>query len=120
MPMSLSDKRFLLLGVGVVAALMVIALVNLYQAKIAGPHISTLSYSEFLDDVERGQVGSVTMSGHSIVGAFTNRSAFRTFAPDDPELVRILRAKAVALSVVAAPEARSSWLTPLSNLLPMI
>ena len=118
--MSSGDRRFLIFGICVVAALVLLALVNLYQARHAGPQVTALSYSEFLDDVERGQIGSVTMAGHSIGGAFASHGLFRTYAPDDPELVKVLRAKGVAITAIAPPEGGSVWISALINVLPMI
>jgi cell division protease FtsH len=118
--MSSSDKRFLVFGICVVAALLLLAVVNLYQARNAGPRVTALSYSEFLDDVGRGQIDSVTMAGHSIDGFFTNHNAFRTYAADDPELVKVLRAKGIAITATAPPEGESVWVSALINLLPML
>ncbi|HTU47946.1 MAG TPA: ATP-dependent zinc metalloprotease FtsH [Bryobacteraceae bacterium] len=117
--MNSSDKRFLIFGICVVAALLLLALVNLYQAKNAGPHVTDLSYSEFLDDVARGQVASVAMAGNSIGGVFANHGLFRTYAPDDPDLVKTLRAKDVAITATAAPQGESIWVGALIDLLPM-
>ena len=118
--MNSGDRRFLFFGICVVAALVLVALVNLYQASHAGPRVTDLSYSEFLEDVDRGQVSSVTLAGHSIGGAFTNHDLFRTYAPDDPELMNLLRAKGVGITAVAPPEDQSAWVGALMNLLPMI
>jgi cell division protease FtsH len=115
-----TDRRFLIFGICVVAALLVLALVNLYQAKHAGSRVAELPYSEFLEDVERGQVGSVAMDGHSIGGVFTNHEAFRTYAPDDPQLVKALRDKGVAISAIAPAGGGSIWSSALINLLPML
>jgi cell division protease FtsH len=115
-----NDRRFLIFGICVVAALLLLAGVNLYQAKHAGPHVTTLSYSEFLDDVERGQIGSVTMAGHSIDGFFTKHGAFRTYAADDPDLVKVLRGKGVAITATAPPDSGSVWVGPLTNLVIVI
>jgi cell division protease FtsH len=118
--MNSSDRRFLIFGICVVAALLLLALVNLYQAKHAGPHVTDLSYSEFLNDVESGQVGSINIRGNSIGGVFTNHGLFRTYAPDDPELVKTLKAKGVAITATAPPENESVWTSALIELIPMI
>lgn len=118
--MNSSDRRFLTFGVCVVAAVLILALVNLYQAKRAGPHVADISYSEFLDEVDHGQIASVTMAGHSIGGVFVTHGLFRTYAADDPDLVKLLRAKGIAITAIAAPESQSVWVTALITLLPMI
>ncbi len=117
--MNAGDKRFSIFAACVIGGLLVVALINLYQAHTAGPPIARLSYTQFLDDVEKGQVRSVTLSGHEIGGVLADRSLFRTYAADDPDLVRTLRAKAVTITAVAPPPA-SSWTGTLGSLLPMI
>ena len=76
-------------------------------------------FSEFLRAVEKGEVLEVTIQGHNIQGKFQNGELFRTFAPDDPELVKRLREKKV--KIAAKPEDESSWYMVLFvNWLPML
>ena len=63
--------------------------------------------SEFLLAVERGEVQEVVIQGHNIQGKYKNGERFRTFAPDDPELVKSLREKKV--KIAAKPEDDSPW-----------
>ena len=118
--MNSGDRRFLVFGICAVVAVLLVALVNLYQAKTAGPHVTVLSYSEFLDKVERGQIAGVTMTGHSIDGLFTNHGFFRTYAADDPDLVKTLRAKGIAITAIAPPAGGSAWISTLPSLVGMI
>ncbi|MBI5524153.1 MAG: ATP-dependent metallopeptidase FtsH/Yme1/Tma family protein [Desulfarculus sp.] len=75
-------------------------------------------YSDFLSAVERGQVTSVVIQGNDIHGR-TNDGSFRTYAPEDPELVRQLRAKNVKIQAKAAEE--SPWyMTMLVSWFPML
>ena len=64
-------------------------------------------FSEFLLAVERGEVQEVVIQGHNIQGKYKNGERFRTFAPDDPELVKSLREKKV--KIAAKPEDDSPW-----------
>ncbi len=114
------DKRFGIFAACVIGGLLIIALINLYQARKAAPVIEQISYSQFLDDVARAEVRSVTLSGHEIGGFLTDHSAFRTYAADDPDLVRTLRAKGVMITAVAPPPPASSWTSTLGTVLPMI
>lgn len=55
-------------------------------------------FSEFVAAVDAGHVKEVTIKGQEITGKFTEDSgekikAFHTYAPDDPDLVKTLRAK---------------------------
>ncbi|MBI4525552.1 MAG: ATP-dependent zinc metalloprotease FtsH [Deltaproteobacteria bacterium] len=64
-------------------------------------------FSEFMAAVEKGDVQEVTIQGHSIQGRYQNGERFRTFAPNDPELVRLLRERKV--KIAAKPEEESPW-----------
>ncbi len=120
MAMSSTERNFYIFAGCVLAALVAIALVNLYQARTAAPHIQELSYSQFLDDLQQGRVRRVMLSGHDIQGVLTDRSAFRTYAADDPDLIRALRARGVSISAVAPPAGGPSAGGLLQSLLPMI
>ena len=64
-------------------------------------------FSEFLAAVDRGEVQEVVIQGHNIQGKYKNGERFRTFAPDDPELVKSLREKKI--KIAAKPEDDSPW-----------
>jgi cell division protease FtsH len=84
----------------VIIALLLVALFNLFQ----GPTktgVTELAFSDFLADVEDGKVAEVTIRGPLISGVFTDKTAFTTYAPDDPELVSKLYNSKVR--IVAAP-----------------
>jgi cell division protease FtsH len=118
--MESSDKRFRLFAIAVIVALLILAAVNLYQAHLQAPAKQVLSYSEFLNDIEQGKIRSVTVSGKLIGGVLTDHSIFRTYAADDPDLIRLLRQKGVSISVEPASEASNTWLSMLTSLLPML
>ena len=76
-------------------------------------------FSEFMGSVERGDVREVVIQGHHIQGKYKNGEQFRTFEPDDPELVKSLRQKDV--KIAAKSEDESPWyLVLLLNWLPML
>jgi len=76
-------------------------------------------FSDFIGGVERGDVREVVIQGHHIQGKYKNGDQFRTFAPNDPELVKSLRDKDV--KIAAKPEDGSPWyLVLLLNWLPML
>jgi cell division protease FtsH len=116
--MKAGNNGFRIFSACVIAALLLIAAVNLYQAHNAQPHARSLSYSEFLDDVDQGRVRTVTIAGHRIGGTFTNQAAFRTYAADDPDLIRLLRQKGIAITAEEPSATAPSWLTVMSGLLP--
>jgi len=76
-------------------------------------------FSEFMEAVERGDVQAVVIQGQIIQGKYKNGEPFRTFAPDDPELVKSLRDKKV--KIAAKPEDESPWyMVLLLNWFPML
>jgi cell division protease FtsH len=76
-------------------------------------------FSDFMSGVERGDIREVVIQGHNIQGKYKNGEQFRTFEPDDPELVKSLRAKDV--KIAAKPENESPWyMVLLLNWLPML
>jgi cell division protease FtsH len=79
----------------------------------------SVTYTDFLEAVEQGRVAEVTLQGREIFGLYTDRTAFKTFSPDDPDLVQNLRAANV--SIVAKPERESPWyMTILISWFPML
>jgi len=76
-------------------------------------------FSEFMSSVDRGDVQEVVIQGHNIQGKYKNGERFRTFAPNDPELVKSLREKRV--KIAAKPEDDSPWyMVLLLNWFPML
>jgi len=66
------------------------------------PRDPEINYSDFLNQVDRGQVTQVTIQGHSIHGLLVSGEHFGTYAPDDTELIKTLREKGV--KIMAKPE----------------
>ncbi len=77
----------------------------------------SVSYSDFLSMVESESVIQVTIQGDNISGV-SGRGPFMTFAPKDPELIKLLRSKGVKIS--AKPEEDSSWFQVLLSWIPML
>jgi cell division protease FtsH len=89
------------LALWIVIGLLLVALFNLFQTSSNHGPQSTLAFSDFLNDVKRGQVADVTIRGHNISGHFSDSRAFSTYAPSDPNLVSLLTQKGVRIT--AAP-----------------
>src|SRR5262244_1842214 len=76
-------------------------------------------FSEFMAAVDRGDVREVVIQGNNIQGKYKNGESFRTFEPDDPELVKSLRDKQVKIAV--KPDGESPWyMLLLLNWFPML
>ncbi len=80
-----------------VIGLTMILLFNLFN-KPQLQHVD-ISYSDFVNSVESGAISKVTIEGDQITGALRGGNDFKTVAPDDSELIPLLRTKGVDISV---------------------
>ena len=103
------------LALWLVISLMMIMLFQIFKQPERG-NIS-VSYSDFLTMVEGGSVIQVTIQGDNISGT-SSQGPFKTFAPEDPELIKLLRSKGVKIS--AKPEEDSSWFHVFLSWVPML
>ncbi|MBW1713397.1 MAG: ATP-dependent zinc metalloprotease FtsH [Deltaproteobacteria bacterium] len=105
------------LALWLVISLVTVLLFNLFQQPTSVKE--KLSYSDFLSQVERGEVVSVTIQGQHITGLSAEGRSFVSFAPDDPQFLPMLREKGVRIS--AKPENDSPWyMTILISWFPML
>ncbi len=86
--------------------------------------IDEISFTEFTEAVESNRVLEVVIKGQEITGKYVegfkgDSPNFKTYAPDDPELIKTLRSHSV--KIVAKPVEDSPWyLTLIISWLPMI
>jgi cell division protease FtsH len=88
-----------------VIALIMVVLFNFFNTTTATKE--KISYTEFIENVESGHVKSVTIKANMIDGEFKDGKNFETVAPNDPELVKILRENKV--QIYAKPPEHSPW-----------
>jgi cell division protease FtsH len=77
-----------------------------------------VSYSEFIQRVEKGEIASVTLDGERVDVTATDNSRFATIAPNDDGLTSRLIAKGV--EVRAKPQESSGFMSLISLWLPFI
>jgi len=96
---------------------MMILLFNLFnQSRIQD---SEISYTEFMARVEKANVAGVVIQGQEISGTQVDGARFKTFAPDDADLINILRSRGVTIK--AKPPTESPWyMTILVSWFPMV
>jgi cell division protease FtsH len=112
--LSQSSKR---IALGLVLALVAFAIFSVVNNQYRRE--PEIGFSEFMASVERGEVQAVMIQGFNIAGEYKNGGRFRTFAPDDPELVKSLRDQEVR--VAAKPDDESPWyMVLLLNWFPML
>src|ERR1700674_3946574 len=100
-----------------VVALMFLLLFNFFsRTQQRSPEII---FSDFLNQVEKGQVSQVTIQGNVIQGDTSGGEHFKTYAPQDPDLVKTLREKGVKIAARPA-EGDPFWLILLEQWFPML
>ena len=105
----------------VIIFLLVVALVMLfYNPSQRTASQDSISFSEFLNDVQAGQVREVTIVGNEVSGHFKNDKAFATYTPNDPSLVQSLVKNGVTINAKPPSDGNSWLLTLLVNGLPII
>ncbi len=108
------------LALWVIIALLIFVLFNLFQsAPTTGPH-QRLAYSDFVAAVDQGTVSEVTIQGNNISGKFDDNRAFRTYAPNDPNLISTLTQKGVRINAVAPEDEVPSLFGILISWFPML
>jgi len=107
-------KNLLILFVLFLLAISIFNLVRLTP----GVKETKLSYTQFLNMVEKGQIHKVSIKGHSIEGRLYEGTPFQTFVPDDPELIKILRENKVEIE--AYPDTSPWLINLLGGLLPIL
>ncbi|MDT8440757.1 MAG: ATP-dependent zinc metalloprotease FtsH [Desulfuromonadales bacterium] len=96
------------LALWLVISLVMIMLFNMMTQKDRDQ--KPVSYTTFLTALEEGRVAEVAIQGSNIEGKYLDGSSFKTYAPNDPELIGTLREQGVAIE--ARPdEDRSFWMT---------
>ncbi len=83
-----------------------IFLLNLWNVPLPGGEEQVI-FSDFMAQLERGDVVKVTIKGHQISGQLKNASQIRTYAAEYPDLVKMLREKNVQIEVV--PSGENPW-----------
>ncbi len=96
---------------------MMIMLYNLFNQQHMGE--TNLSYTEFLAMVDNERVSDVVIQGQQLFVTDVNHTRFKIYAPQDDDLIKILRKKGVSIN--AKPESDSPWyMSILVSWFPMI
>ncbi|HIJ56248.1 MAG TPA: ATP-dependent metallopeptidase FtsH/Yme1/Tma family protein [Deltaproteobacteria bacterium] len=93
------------LALWLVITLMMVMLYNLFNQQ----HLSetNIAYTEFLSMVDDERVAEVVIQGQELYIIDKNRNRYKSYAPQDAELIPLLRKKGVAIK--AKPPAESPW-----------
>jgi cell division protease FtsH len=107
------------LALWVIIGLLLVALFNLFQGSTTRPQTS-LAFSDFLSQVESGQVTDVNIAGDQVTGHFVDGRGFSTYAPNDPKLVERLHDKGVKISAAPADDGVPSLFGVFVSWFPML
>ncbi|MBI4667291.1 MAG: ATP-dependent metallopeptidase FtsH/Yme1/Tma family protein [Nitrospinae bacterium] len=105
------------LALWLVVGLVMLALYNIFNQ----PHttIKELSFTEFMDSVDHGQVADITIQGDMGRGKFSDGKLFQVYLMNYPELFKELRAANV--KVTARPAESTPWyMSVLISWFPMV
>jgi len=81
--------------------------------------LDSVVYSDFIDAVKANKVSSVTIQGRNIIGAYKDGKEFKSYAPEDQELMKVLRDYSVRIT--AKPDEESGfWQSIFVSWLPML
>ena len=105
------------LALWLVITLMMVMLYNLFSKQ----HLAetSISYTDFLAMVNEERVSDVVIQGQELFVTDSNRNRFKVYAPNDTDLIKILRDKGVVIS--AKPLSENPWyMSVLVSWFPMI
>ena len=72
-------------------------------------HTTNISYSEFLEKVNKDEIKEVTIKGKKITAKLSSGKNITTYAPEDNELIPLLKSKNI--KIIVKPENQNSWIT---------
>lgn len=101
-------------------AIIVLAMVMLFNTfQQPQGSVQRVPYSDFLAQVDSGQIMSVTIQGHTLTGRSADGKNIHTYAPQDINLVKRLIEKKVEIKV-DPPEEQPWYMTLLISWFPML
>jgi cell division protease FtsH len=108
------------LALWIIIGLLLVALFNLFQSSSTRAPQASVPFSDFLNEVERGQIADVTIKGNQISGHFTDGRSFSTYAPPEANLVDRLATKNVRISAMPDDSNVPSLFSVLLSWFPML
>jgi cell division protease FtsH len=105
------------LALWLVITLMMVMLYQLFSKQHMAE--TSISYTQFLAMVDEERVASVVIQGQELYVSDVNDGRFKVYAPEDADLIRILRQKGVVIN--AKPPTENPWyMSVLVSWFPMI
>ena len=103
-----------------IVGLLLVALFNLFQQPGDKSGQVGIPFSDFLAEVNNGQVRQVTIKGNNISGFYADGRGFKTYAPNDPQLVERLTKRGVIIKALPTEDNSPSLIQILISWFPML
>ncbi|MGY6628360.1 MAG: ATP-dependent zinc metalloprotease FtsH [Oceanicaulis sp.] len=100
--------------------ILLLALFNMLQGPAREPAATEVNYSRFLDQLEAGQIRSVTIQGDVITGETSNGGSFRTVIPGDARVSEALRQSNVEITARSAGDGSMGFWGLILSWFPML
>ena len=108
------------LALWVIIGLLLIALFNLFQGTSKRSIKSEIPFSDFIAQVDAGNISTVNIKGSNIEGYFSNGNSFSTFSPNYPDLVDKLNKSGVKITAEPADTRMHPLLSIFISWFPML
>ncbi|MDA8231908.1 MAG: ATP-dependent zinc metalloprotease FtsH [Magnetospirillum sp.] len=92
------------LALWIFIALLLVVLFNLFQTSSPQHGVGQTAFSDFMTDVDRGQVTDVTIQGYAVTGHFSDGRPFSTYLPPEADIVPKLREAGVRITALPPAE----------------
>jgi len=108
------------LAMWAIIVFLTIGLYNMFKHPRNIQQKNDISFSEFLKEVDNGRVVQVDIKGNNISGILSDGKNFKTYAPNDPNLVEKLSNKGVGITATPTEDKMPSILGVLLSWFPML
>ena len=108
------------LALWVIIALLVFALFNLFQGSSPRGSQQPLAYSDFIAQVESGEVREVTIKGNNVTGQYSDGRPLVTYAPENSNLIATLQEHDVRITAQPSDEGTPTLWSVLISWFPML
>ncbi len=85
---------------------LVFLILDFFKSNQSTTTTSTISYSQFLSQLEKGSVSNVEIRGNNIKGTYSNGTQFNTYSPGDSNLIEKLQSNNIEI-IAMPPEGNS-------------
>ncbi|HLY54191.1 MAG TPA: ATP-dependent zinc metalloprotease FtsH, partial [Stellaceae bacterium] len=103
-----------------VIAILLVLLFQLFGGGSHGDHSQHIAYSDFINDLNRGQIQKVDLQGSTVSGQLTTGQTFTTNTGNEPGLAHQLADKGVQVNIVPTDENAPSLLSILISSFPIV